>query len=368
VIQVLIVDDSAVSRESFAQILSSDPSIKIMGKFPQGSAAIEFIQQRKKLDQSLPHVIIMDILMPHMDGFETTREIMGTTPIPIIITSSTLDRDTAEKTFLAMSVGAVAVVQKPPSPIHPEYKKKQSELIRLVIAMSSVPVIRRWIRSSSLTAPSTTTPRHSAKNIAADNKDTIYGNSRRDIRIVAIGASTGGPSVIQAILAGLPNPFPVPILIVQHISSGFVTAMAEWMSNITLYPVSVAENGEYPLSGHAYLAPDDRHMVVSQEGQIALVDELSINGQKPSVGKLFSSIAQHYGKTAIGILLTGMGQDGSAELKAMRDSGSLTIAQDKESSVVYGMPGMAEKLDAADYFLPPGEIVRLLRSICIRSD
>jgi two-component system chemotaxis response regulator CheB len=368
VVQVLIVDDSAVSREAFAQIFSSDPSIKVMEKISRGSDATEYLQRRKKLKQSLPDVIIMDIIMPGMDGFETTREIMGTIPVPIIITSSTLDKNTAEKTFLAMNAGAVAVVQKPPSPIHPEYQKKRIELIRLVTTMSSVPVIRRWIRSHSTISTSTTAPSQQPKNIVAENREAMYIEDHRELRIVAIGASTGGPSVIQTILAGLPNPFPVPILIVQHISSGFVSAMAEWMSNITHYPVSVAIDGEHPLSGHAYLAPDDRHLIVSKEGQITLVDEPSINGQKPSVGRLFSSIAQHYGRTAIGILLTGMGQDGSRELKLMRDSGALTIAQDRDSSVVYGMPGMAEKLYAADYFLPPTEIVTLLRSVGMRSD
>ena len=151
-----------------------------------------------------------------------------------------LDKNTAEKTFLAMNAGAVAVVQKPPSPIHPEYQKKRIELIRLVTTMSSVPVIRRWIRSYSTISTSTTAPSQQPKNIVAENREAMYIEDHRELRIVAIGASTGGPSVIQTILAGLPNPFPVPIIIVQHISSGFISAMAEWMSNITHYPVSVA--------------------------------------------------------------------------------------------------------------------------------
>ncbi len=355
-ITVLIVDDSAVARQSIAHILSHSTRLEIVGTVGSGEEALGFLAGLKKSGKPLPNVIIIDIVMPGMDGFETTRRVMETTPLPIIIASSGLDIDTAEKTFQALNAGAVAVVQKVLGVMHPEYQKKSAELRRLVESMASVPVIRRWnrppapIRKPPVLAPSV----------------CVEPALARNLRLVAIGASTGGPAAIQAILEGLTPNFSLPILIVQHISSGFVDAMAEWMSRAANLPVSIPEQGEKPLPGHVYLAPDDFHMVISSDMRIRLINEPTTNSQKPSVSRLFESVAVNVGCGAVGILLTGMGQDGAAELKKMRNSGALTIAQDRESSVVYGMPGTAENMDAADYFMAPADIAILLNNLAKR--
>lgn len=355
---VLIVDDSAVARESIAHVLSRPGRMEVVGSVGSGEEALSFLSLLKSSNKPLPNVIVMDIVMPGLDGFETTRRIMETTPLPIVIASSGLDIDTAEKTFLALNAGAVAVVQKVLGVMHPDYPRKIVELRQLVEAMATIPVIRRWAR-----APTTHSPQKAPAHSPAHCIDLTI---RHDARLVAIGASTGGPAAIQALLSGLKPGFPLPILVVQHIASGFIRAMAEWMSSAAKIKIHIAEQGERPLPGHVYLAPDERHMLITSDFKLNLVEKPKINGQKPSVSALFASVAASVGSDAIGILLTGMGQDGALELKAIRDAGGLTLAQDKDSSVVYGMPGMAEQLDAAEYFMPPADMAVLLNNVVKR--
>ena len=350
-IEVAIVDDSAVSRELLAHLLGEDPSIRVAASLRDGRSAIEYLRGLRDKGLPLPQVMVMDIVMPAMDGFEATREIMSSTPIPIIITSSTLDQSSSEKTFRAMSVGAVAAVQKPPSPASPEYPRKRDELIRLVKSMSKVPVIRRWFKDSGKAIH----PGSEECEKKCREKIPAGGFS-----VVAVGASTGGPAALQALLSDLTKPFPLPILIVQHIASGFIQAMADWMSSVTGHAISLAVEGEKIQPGRVYLAPDDRHMTLGRDGRLHLLDQASEYGQKPSAGRLFASVAENVGSRAIGILLTGMGEDGARELGIMRRAGALAVAQDRESCVVYGMPGAAEKLGSAEYFMSPREIATML--------
>jgi two-component system chemotaxis response regulator CheB len=184
-----------------------------------------------------------------------------------------------------------------------------------------------------------------------------------EIRVVAIGASTGGPIVLQTILSRLPKNFLVPVLIVQHMASGFIHGFAEWLSQSSRLPVHVAANREYLLPGHAYVAPDGFQMGVEMGGRIALSKDEPENGLRPSVSYLFRSVAKVFGPNAVGVLLTGMGKDGAEELKLMRQKGAVTIAQDEESSVVHGMPGEAIELDATTYVLSPDKISEALISL-----
>ena len=355
---VLIVDDSAVARQSMAQILAGSRKLEVIGSAGSGNEALSFLSRRKSAGKPLPDVIVLDIVMPGMDGFETTQRIMESTPLPIVIVSSGMNTESMEKNFQALRAGAVAFVQKVPGIMHPEYVKKCAELRQLVESMAKVPVIRRWRRSPAEASV------HKAS--AASCMDFVDSPLPRTLLMVAIGASTGGPLAIQELLVGLRKDFPLPILVVQHIAAGFIHAMAEWMSKAAGLPVSIPEEGELPLPGHVYLAPDDVYMVVSADLRIHLLREPAGNDRKPSVSRLFKSVATYAGRGAVGILLTGMGQDGAAELKLLRNSGGLTIAQNRESSIVYGMPGMAEKLDAADCFMAPADIAIFLNDLVKR--
>jgi two-component system chemotaxis response regulator CheB len=184
-----------------------------------------------------------------------------------------------------------------------------------------------------------------------------------DIRAVAIGASTGGPPVLQTVFSGLPRDFPVPVLLVQHMAPGFVQGFIDWLAQSTPLAMQVARHGDALASGHVYVAPDGCHMGVASNGRIVLSGGPPENGARPAVSVLFRDVANVFGRHAVGVLLTGMGKDGARELKGLRDRGAVTIAQDKDSSVVHGMPGAAIECDAAMYVLPPEGITEMLRRL-----
>jgi two-component system, chemotaxis family, protein-glutamate methylesterase/glutaminase len=343
-ITVLIVDDSPVARDFLRHVLSADPEIHVIGTVHDGEAALDAVQRQK------PDVITMDIYMPKMNGLEATRKIMQTHPTPIVIVSSSVDTDEVAITFRAIEAGALAVISRPQGIGHPEHETAAQELVQTVKLMSEVKVVRRWPRlrseASGPSPPKVNIPR-----------------APIDIQIVAIGASTGGPLALRTILSGLPNDFPVPVLIVQHMACGFVQGFSEWLAQSSGFPVHVAADGEYLLPGHAYVAPDSFHMKVGMGHRVALSQEAPENGLRPSVSHLLQSVAHVYGHHAVGVLLTGMGKDGAEELKVLKDTGAITMAQDKDSAVVHGMPGEAIKLDAATYVLPPDKMAAMLTSL-----
>ena len=340
-IKVLIAEDCVIVRDLLVRILESDPAIRVVHCVRNGIEAIEAIARFS------PDVITMDIHMPHMDGYEATRRIMETQPRPIVIVTASYDADDVSKTFRALEAGAVALIEKPPGIGTPDYEKRAQRLIDMVKAMSEVRVVRRSTR---------------VRRIAPALPATAAG-PRDGIDLIAIGASTGGPPVLHTILSALPKPFPVPILIVQHIAPGFVQGLADWLSGSIGIPVQIACNGQRALPGHVLLAPDDCQMRITAGGLISCTSEPMENGLRPSVSHLFRSVALTHGKRAIGVLLTGMGRDGAEELKLMRERGAVTIAQDKESCVVNGMPGAAVQLDAAIHVCPPLEIAAILRTL-----
>ena len=337
-ISVLVVDDSTVAQMLLVHILESDPGIRVVGTVSDGRAALDF------LNKQTPDVILMDLHMPRMDGFETTRRIMQTKPVPIIVCTATADPEDLATTFRVMEVGALACVGKPVGREHAEFDQMAAHLRQTVKLMSEVKVVRRWARARLASAP------------AAVARPAALPDAAAEIKFIGIGASTGGPQVLQEILAGLPNTFPVPILIVQHIAPGFLSGLAEWLNRTTGVQTHVGTHGVRPLPGHVYLAPDDFHMGVSASGRILLTKEEPEDGLRPAVAYLFRSLAVMIGPTAVGVLLTGMGRDGARELRLMKDKGAVTIAQDRESSVVNGMPGEAINLGGATYVLPAGKI------------
>ncbi|SCY61709.1 two-component system, chemotaxis family, response regulator CheB [Nitrosospira sp. Nl5] len=343
-INVLVVEDSPVVREFLVHFLSLDPDITVMATARDGEEALDFVRHRR------PDVITMDIHMPKLNGLEATRRIMETNPTPIVIVSGSEDPHEIFTTFDAMDAGALAVLRRPAGVGHPDHEATIRDMLETIKLMSEVKVVRRWPRLRSATPilrPAIREP--VSKSV--------------QIRIVIIGASTGGPSAIEAILAALPKNFPVPILIVQHISPGFIGGFVQWLANSSDLPVHVATHGELLLPGHVYVAPDDYQMKVERKGKIALTKDEPEHGLRPSISYLFRAVAEVYGCETVAGLLTGMGRDGAAELLLLREKGAITFAQDKDSSIVHGMPGEAIKLDAAMLVLPLEKIAAALTDL-----
>jgi two-component system chemotaxis response regulator CheB len=340
-IRVLIVEDSPVEQELLAHILSADPQITVAGYAINGEIALSAVERLK------PDVITMDIHMPHLNGFETTRRIMESTPTPIIIVSGSFNTSDADKSFEAMEAGALAIIRKPAGVGHPDHLRDAGELIRTVKIMSEIKVVRRW-------------PRLRSEASAPLLHAVTAGVTPEKIRVIAIGASTGGPAVLQKLCAALPKNLSVPVLIVQHMAAGFMENFVAWLSDTTGFPAHIATHGEHPAPGHAYFAPDGFHMLIGRDYRIILSDDSPENGLRPSVGRLFSSVAQTFGGNSVAVLLTGMGRDGADDLKRLRSKGAVTVVQDRKSSIVFGMPGEAVKINAADFILAPHEIAQLL--------
>jgi two-component system chemotaxis response regulator CheB len=343
-IKVLVVDDTAVTRLLLVHLLNGDPRIEVMAAVNDGQAALDFVQQGK------PDVVLMDIHMPRMDGFEATRRIMETQPVPIVICTATADPNEVATTFRLMEAGAVACVAKPVGHDHPQFEPLAQNLLQTIKLMSEVKVVRRWAQG----------------RLAPPPRPLELKSGAGGIQCIGMGASTGGPPVLQTILAGLPKDFPVPILIVQHITQGFLSGLMEWLNQTTGLQVHVAAHGISPLAGHVYLAPDDYHLGLSPSGRLMLAREEPESGLRPAVSYLFRSLAQNGGAKAVGVLLSGMGRDGAAELKLMRERGAYTIAQDRESSVIHGMPGAAIELGAASQVLPADKIADALVTLVKR--
>ena len=346
-IRILIVDDSPVARELLIHILNSDAGIEVIGSAANGREAVEFVTRNK------PDIITMDIHMPEMDGFEATRTIMETNPVPIVIVTGSADMKELEASFRAIEAGALTVRQKPQAIGHPDHEKNARNLLKTIKLMSEIKVVRRWVRTAE------------RRPLLQREPIGEVAIQPAVVKVVAIGASTGGPTVIEKILAELPNNFPAPVLIVQHMAEGFIRGFAEWLSQTSSLPVHVPLHGSMTRPGHVYIAPDGAQMRMDATGRIFCTGDSPENGLRPSVSYLFRAIAKVFGKNSVGVLLTGMGKDGAVELKLMKEKGAVTIAQNEETSVVYGMPGEAVRLEAAKYVLPADKIAMVLTSIAM---
>jgi len=344
VIRTLIVEDSPVAQQLLSHILASDPRIQVVGIVDDGEKALAAVERLR------PDVVTMDIHMPGLNGFETTRRIMEKNPVPIIIVSGSFSANHIEKGFHAMEAGALTMLRKPRGIGHPEHQSDARELIKTVVTMSEVKVIRRW-------------PRHVQEGPLGPAPVVVARQVSPAIRLVAIGASTGGPAVLQRIFTALPKTFPVPIVVVQHMAAGFMESFVTWLNASTGFPSSIAAHGDLLATGHIYFAPEGLHMLVRRDNRIALSPDDPDNGLRPSVNRLFRSVAEVYGPNAVGVLLTGMGRDGADELWQMKERGAVTVVQDQESSIVFGMPGEAVKLGAAEFILAPDRIAEFLTQL-----
>lgn len=341
-IKVLIVDDSGFTQEVLKTILEKDSAIQIIGMAEDGGKAIELTQKLK------PDVIVMDINMPVMNGFEATEHIMAYCPTPILILSSVIDKEGVFTTFNALAAGAVDVMEKPSMLPSNSWSSIGDVLIKKIKSISKAKVV--------------THVKGRAKEFSPHVKPVSLIKSNTP-EIIGIGASTGGPSVVMQILKSIPSDYNPGVLVVQHMASGFIKGFSDWLGAACKVKVKLAKDGEKIESGQVLVAPDGFHTIVRSKKTIGLVSGEKVYGVKPSVDILFNSIAEVYGNSAVGVLLTGMGADGAEGLKHIKDSGGITIAQSEDSCAVFGMPKAAIEKGAASKVLSVEDIIRTLKGI-----
>jgi len=337
-IRVLVVDDSPSVRELLNYILGGDPALEVVGCAVDGEEGVEMAMRLR------PDVITMDLHMPNVDGYEATRRIMESCPVPVVVVSGSDSREEVGASFRAIEAGALVLVRRPYGLAHPEHAASAAALLRTVKSMAEVRVVRRWngTRPARQPARAPRQPGH---------------------RLVLMGASTGGPAVLRDILAQLGARFPLPVVIVQHMAAGFTAGLAEWLGAASGFPVRIPLHDEAFAAGTAYLAPDGYHLGVSADLRAQLSLAAPEHGMRPAVSCLFRSVTAELRPASIAVLLTGMGKDGALELKQLREAGAVTIVQNRDSSAVYGMPGEAVRLDAATLVLDPVRIGKAMHAI-----
>lgn len=341
-IHVLLVEDSSVMQMLLRHAIESDPELQVIDA--AGSAE----QAKEMLCRMNPDVLVVDLFLPNQNGFELTREIMNTHPIPVIIVSAFFSNKDKEMAFQGITAGALLVLEKPRGPNDPGYQEKINQINQSIKLVSDIKLITRKTVTpvQQYSIPLTFQPKQ---------QKTIL-----PYRAVAMGSSLGGPQALRLILSSLPSNFPVPIFVVQHISPGFVNEMARWIQLSCKIKIRVPEHGETAQPGYAYLAPDRFHMTVSSDGTILLVYEPHDKILQPSVSRLLQSVADAYGNESIAVILTGMGSDGAKEMVLLRQKGAMTIVQNKETSTIFGMPGEAIRLGGGECVLPLEEIPKKL--------
>ncbi len=341
-VRVLIADDSAVTREVLTALLNSDPEIRVIGQASTGAEAVELTATLR------PDLVTMDLMMPGMDGMEATRRIMARHPTPVLFLSSFFDKDGSYSRADAIAAGALDVVEKPALMPDWRWHNAAGKLVQKVKSLSKVPVIAHI---------------HGARKLLAQEQSQFETFVGPAADVVAIGASSGGPRIIEALLSSLPSTYALGIVVVQHMTDGFTTSMLRWLQERCAMQIKVAEHGDAIIPRRVLFTPESSHLVVSIGGRVHLTDSEPVNGHRPSIDVTFQSVAKVYGARCAGVLLTGMGSDGAQGLLAIRQAGGVTIAQDEESSPIFGMPRAAIELKAAQQVLPPAGIIRSLNAL-----
>lgn len=342
--RVLIVEDSAVVREQLRRLIAADPRLEV-------AAAVESAEEALRiLDRVSPDVISLDICLPGMQGFEATRRIMAQRPTPIVIVSASLAGDEVRLTMEALKCGALAAVEKPVAAGHPEHAEMARRLCTQLSIMSEVRVVRQ--RMLVTPAPVPAVRPHLAR--------CRFG-------VLGLAASTGGPNALLEVLRGLGADFPIPVVIVQHMTPAFVSGFGRWLSDAGNLPVEVVASRTQMVPGRVYLAPADRHVVVDRVC-VGLDGSAPVGPHRPSADVLFRSMARNLGQAGLGVLLTGMGEDGAGGLLELWRAGGYTIAEDESTAVVYGMPGTAARLGAVRESLPLPGIAPRLRELVREAD
>lgn len=342
-IKVIVVDDSAIMRRAITQALNTDPLINVVESAGDGIIAL------RKIEAHQPDVITLDIEMPRMDGLSTLRRIMLLHALPVIMFTGAGSQQNAIR---ALKFGAVDFVEKPTGTMVENVRFLQEYLTTKVKIASKVDVkkIVSLLRYKSASVPDFTHLQKLAK---------------QKISMIAIGASTGGPVALEYILSHLPANFPVPILVAQHMPKGFTSSFANQLNKISPLSIREAHQHEKMLAGYVYVAPGGANMVVRSQNNVHYIALTATrpNQPTPSIDHLFDSVAHEYGAGVVGIILTGMGRDGARGLRSIRRRGGFTIAQDKETSVVFGMPKAAIELGGVENILPLAHIPAVTKKI-----
>lgn len=400
-LRVLIVEDSELVSDILTEILESDNRIEVVGVARNGVEALQLVPQLK------PNLITMDVWMPQMDGFTTVERIMAHYPTPILVITGTSLKSDVEVSLRMLAAGALDVIEKPAFQDETQWERNSKELLSRVHLLASVSVITHLKgKITTSYAPNTTTELPAKPKVArpprilrdedkvtkplvqplprslpptpkkpATAPDANFTPTTGQFpaqpfyQMVAIASSTGGPSALLKVLQSLPPNFPVPILIVQHISQGFTQGLVEWLQREVALKVKIAKNGDLPEAGIVFIAPD-RHNLAVLGGSSQPFLSLNTDGEdylRPNADVLLQSIARTFGERAIGVVLTGMGSDGAKGLKEMANRGAYTIAQDEATSLIYGMPKAAAEIGAAKEILPIGKIPLTLTQLLQQS-
>jgi two-component system chemotaxis response regulator CheB len=361
-INVMVVDDSAVVRKVVGAILEGAPDIHLLHAVSDPLLAIE------RMKQQWPDVIVLDVEMPRMDGITFLKRIMAERPTPVVI-CSTLTEKGAETTMAAMAAGAVSIITKPKLGLKDFLNESADELVAAVRAAGQVNVRRLRVRApAAAPVPAALTAKLTADAVLPPALESRVPLTTTE-RVVAIGTSTGGTIALEEVLTALPRVTP-GIVIVQHMPEKFTAAFAERLNKLCQLEVKEARHGDRVLPGRALIAPGGRHMLLRRDGanyHVDVIDGPLVNRHRPSVDVLFRSVAKQAGANALGIIMTGMGDDGAAGLLEMRKVGARTVAQDEESCVVYGMPKEAVKRGGVEKSVPLQGIGReILQQLGIR--
>ncbi|WP_454784731.1 chemotaxis-specific protein-glutamate methyltransferase CheB [Legionella sp. WA2024007413] len=346
-IKILIVDDSPTEVALIQHIIESEKDMEVIGIAKNGKEAIDLTTLLK------PDLITMDIQMPIMDGLEATRIIMAQNPTPIVVISSLVNDESLSATFHILEAGALTALAKPVNVFSPSFEESSQHIVDTLRSLSDIRVIKKPLKKYS--------PLDESKKHNPEDTNNI------NYEILGIGASVGGPMALKAILSKLDSSFPIPIMIVQHMSPGFLRGFAQWLAENSPLQVKNAVDYEPLQKATVYVAPEHKHMEIERVHEqliCKLVDGPPVSGFCPSITRLLNSIAKVSGDKAIGILLTGMSDDGAEGLLALKKAHGHTLIQNQESSIVFGMGAVAQSLNAVDQVLGLEQIASYLTKIC----